>query len=71
MDLDITVPDRTLAHVVLPPIVHDADVIEAMVDGMPRSIMPTCATSHYAGVRCPAGSVHIDGLGPGEHHIEV
>ena len=71
MDLDITVPDRTLAHVVLPPIVYDADVIEAMVDGMPRSIMPTCATSHYAGVRCPAGSVHIDGLGPGEHHIEV
>ncbi|OZG66485.1 alpha-L-rhamnosidase-related protein [Bifidobacterium eulemuris] len=69
--IEVTVPPRTEATVVLPPIraVAPGDGAHVDVDGVPTSVVTERGESRIAGVRCLPGSVVIRRMTAGKHVV--
>lgn len=71
IEVDLAVPARTRATLVLPPLagLAPATLWEVRVDGVTRLIRSEAGFFRLGGVRCPPGSLVVEGLGPGRHRV--
>ena len=73
INLDLVVPQGCRGHLVLPPMrgVRPGGQVEASLDGSPIMLRSLDAESQVVGIRCRAGSLVMDALPCGHHHLMV